>query len=230
MAPQVFEDLPPGMANGLRSAGFVRSLAAGETLYVEGAESTSAYVVLEGLVRLSRVSPRGNRALVAVRGRGEVVGQHSALDGRPRLATARGFTSSQLLCVQRPNFIDALKANPELAQLALVALCTQVRDTVSHIVELLDEDVGVLIARRLVQLATEPKLGPLRRLSGDRIIIESLSQSDLAGWAGVSQRSAGLVLRDFRLQGLIATSRLKVEIFDLDGLRSQAAQKPLSNI
>ncbi len=224
MAPWVFDDLPAALGEGLQTAGFLRSLKAGETLYAEGSQSDSAYVVLQGLVRLSKVSPNGNRALVAVRGRGEFLGQYSALDSKPRIATARALTPAQLWCVLRPNFIEALNDNPDLTQLVLVGLCGQVRDTASHIVELLDEDVTVLIARRLVQLATEPKLGPLRRRSSDNtVVIESVSQSDLAGWAGVSQRSAGLALHDFRSEGLIATSRLRVEVLDLEGLRRRAA-------
>jgi hypothetical protein len=57
MAPWIFEDLPTSMADRLQSAGFVGTLKAGETLYVEGAKSD----------RLSKVSPNGNQGLVAVR-------------------------------------------------------------------------------------------------------------------------------------------------------------------
>ena len=225
MASWLFDDLPPPLANGLQAAGFVRTLASGEMLFSEGAESDSAYIVLQGLVRLSKVSPNGNRALVAVRARGDLVGQYSALDAKPRVATARALTAAQLFCVLRPNFIDALNDHPDLAQFVLVGLSGQVRDTVSHIIELLDGDVSVLVARRVLQLATEPKFEPLRTCSGNTVVIESLSQSDIAGWAGVSQRSAGLALRELRQQGLVATSRMRVEVLDVEGLRRCAKQQ-----
>lgn len=222
MASWLNDSLPEVMADALLGRGFVRNLNAGETLYVEGSQSDSAYVVLQGLVRLSKVSPNGNQALVAVRGKGDLVGQHSALDGHRRAATARGLTTAHVLCILRPHFVDALENSPDLAQMVMVGLCAQVRDTVTHIVELLDENVTVLVARRLVQLATEPRLDPLRTSVDGTIVIEALSQSDLAGWAGVSDRSAGVALREFRESGLIATSRMRVEIHDLDRLRERA--------
>ena len=225
MASWLLDELPPALANGLPRAGFVRSLAAGEPLYAEGSQSDTAYVVLQGLIRLSKVSPNGSQALVAVRARGELVGQHSALDSRPRLSAAHALTDAQMFCMLRTHFIEALKNDSDLASFVFVGLCAQVRDTVGHIVELLDEDAPVLVAKRIVQLATEPRLEPLRRRSGNTIVVDSISQLDLAGWAGVSQRSTAMALRDLRDRKLVATSRLRLEVLDLDGLRLQANQK-----
>lgn len=225
MASWLLDELPPALANGLPKAGFMRSLSAGETLYAEGSQSDTAYVVLRGLVRLSKVSPNGNQALVAVRGRGELVGQHSALDSRPRISAAQALTPSQMFCMLRSHFIEALKNDSDLARFVFVGLCEQVRETVGHIVELLDEDATVLVARRIFQLATEPRLEPLRRRSGNTVVVDSISQLDLAGWAGVSQRSTGMALRDLRDCGLVATSRLRLEVLDLDGLWLRANPK-----
>ncbi len=223
MANAPFDRLPPALATGLQESGFIRILTPAEQLYSEGAYSNSVYVVLDGLVQLAKYSPSGGHTLVAIRGAGDLVGQHSALDGGPRLVDASALTPTRLVCMLRSRFESLVRDDPDVALLLLGELSGYVRELVDHVGELLDEKVAVLMARRLVQLAVDPKLEPLRTMEGHTIVIQSLmSQANLAGWAGVSQRAAGAALHDFRDEGLISTSRLRIEILDLTGLRRRA--------
>ena len=67
----------------------------------------------------------------------------------------------------------------------------------------------------------------LRERRDHPIVIEpALSQRDLAGWAGVSDRSAAAALQQFRSEGLVRTGRLRMEILDLEALEAHTNHRP----
>ncbi len=53
-----------------------------------------------------------------------------------------------------------------------------------------------------------------------------LSQTELAEWVGASRETAAKALHRLRLDGLVATSRRRLVIHDLDGLRRAAHSVP----
>ena len=57
-------------------------------LFHEGDRSDDVYLVLSGLIKLMKTAADGAEALLAIRGVGEVVGELSAIDARPRLVSA----------------------------------------------------------------------------------------------------------------------------------------------
>ena len=223
MAVLVLPLVPAAVVEEMFQAGATRPLEAGQTLYDEGIDSQTVYVIIAGVMKLLVYSPSGTLALVALRGLGDFVGQHGALDGRPRASGAQALVQCELLSITSERFRGLVRAHPDLAMATLSGLSRQIRDATRHIAELNVEQAPVLVARRLLQLSVSPKLAPLRIADTEPIVVRSsLSQRDLAAWAGVSERSAGTVLHDFRDQGLIWTGRLRIEIHDLNGLRRAA--------
>jgi selenocysteine lyase/cysteine desulfurase/CRP-like cAMP-binding protein len=69
------------------------TLEPGETLFAEGADATSAFVVLRGAVEATRV--RGDRRIrLATLGPGRLLGELSLIDGGPRTATCAAVERS----------------------------------------------------------------------------------------------------------------------------------------
>ena len=215
--------IPGHVLADLHEAGSVKQLGAGVTLYHQGQEPHTVYLVLAGVMKLVVVSRSGSQSVAALRGVGNIIGQHGALDDRPRPAGAEALVDSEVLGIATPLFQGLLRTYPVLSAVLLRELSRQMREAIRHIVELSDEHTSCVIARRLLQLAVDPLLAPLRFDERDPIVVQSpMSQRDLAAWAGISERSAGTALQQFRNEGLIATSRLRVEFLDLDGLRAHA--------
>lgn len=223
MAVVVLEKVSPRILSDLRDAGSIHELEAGHKLFDQGQASHTVYLVLSGIVKLLLVSRNGGQSLLALRGVGELVGHYGALDGKPRAAAADSVVPSEVLGIAHTRFLELLRVHPELSLAIMAELSGQVREAAGHIAHLTDEQAGFLMARRLVQLAVEPKLAPLRNDAEEPIVIQSpFSQQDLAAWAGVSARSAAIALAGFRDNGLIRTGRLRIEIRDLNGLRIRA--------
>lgn len=223
MAALSLPQVSPTVIDELYAAGTTCPLSPGQTLYEKGRESHTVYVVLEGVVKLILFSRSGGLALVALRGIGDLVGQHGALDGRSRSSGAEALVACELLCIPTRRFQGLLREHVDLAASIMYGLSRQVREATQHIAEMNEEQASVLIARRLIQLAVSPKLAPLRNDDGDPIVVHSpMSQRDLASWAGVSERSTGAALQELRNEQLISTGRLRIDILDLNGLRAKA--------
>ena len=82
------------------------ALAAGEPVYGRGAAGLAVYTVREGLVRFERSTERGDRRIVRLAGRGDLIGQEALL-ARPYADEAVACTAVQLCRIPR-GLVDTL--------------------------------------------------------------------------------------------------------------------------
>ena len=65
-----------------------QQLARAEVLFAEGDAGHRLFVILEGKIKLGRTSTDGRENLLAILGPGEMFGELSLFDPRPRTSTA----------------------------------------------------------------------------------------------------------------------------------------------
>src|SRR5262249_9785096 len=99
----------------LCAMGQQRVYRSGERLFDEGDESDHVILIRQGRVKISSVSPAGYEAVLAVRSAGEIVGEISALDGRPRSASVLALDDVDGVLVSGDRFRAFLRANPDAA-------------------------------------------------------------------------------------------------------------------
>lgn len=84
------------------------SIAAGETLYVEGDSATSACFLIDGELEALKALPGGGAAQVGVIRPGSMIGEMALIVGGTRSATVRALTRSTILTVSYYFFHAAL--------------------------------------------------------------------------------------------------------------------------
>src|SRR3954454_6559464 len=72
----------------LRSRANSRDFARGTPLFHELGAPDRVYVMQAGFVKLSRLSDEGREVILGIRGPGHLLGEQSAIDGKPRSASA----------------------------------------------------------------------------------------------------------------------------------------------
>ncbi|MGC2854149.1 cyclic nucleotide-binding domain-containing protein [Novispirillum sp. DQ9] len=80
-----------------------RTFQPGERLFREGDPAECAYVIVDGRVEISK-AVRDDTHVLAVVGKGEIVGEMSLIDDQPRSATARAVGSVTCIVVSRAAF------------------------------------------------------------------------------------------------------------------------------
>lgn len=116
-AMPLFRDLPPADLDLLLSKMVSLSVAPGKVIMRQGETGDKFYIVRSGQVEILQ-----DGEIVAMRGRGEAVGEIALLLNVPRTATVRAIEPTELLSLSREDFHDILLSylnrNQELVELS----------------------------------------------------------------------------------------------------------------
>ncbi|WP_367136673.1 Crp/Fnr family transcriptional regulator [Saccharothrix sp. HUAS TT1] len=195
--------LTPAEHDVLTAAGVVRHYPNGSVVVHEGEVTRHVLVVRRGLLRVTATTANGSEKVLAVRGAGDIVGERSAVDGRPRSATVCALGDVQALVLSADSFAGLCQRYPRIAWSVLLVVVARQRDTDRQRVQI-SGTATQRVAAVLIDMA-------LQRGIADQGAM-ALSQEDLAGIAGTSRESLVRVLRALREEGIISTGRRKIEI------------------
>lgn len=202
----------------LLSRGVRRSFRRGAFLMTEGEASDHVIVLLAGRAKVSSYTAEGREVVLAVRGPGDLLGELSAFDGEPRLATVSALEPIEALIIPSDRFTKFLEDHPRLAILLLETMTRRLRDSDRKRVEFGAYDTPGRVARRLIELVER-----YGESEGENVRISlSLTQDELAGWTGSSREAVSKALREFRDRGWVTTGRRSIVVLDVDALRSRA--------
>ena len=190
----------------------------GAALFREHEDSDSVVVVLSGRVKVSTVTD-GREVVLAFRGPGDLVGELSAIERRPRSATVTAVEPVEALTLAASEFRAFLHAHPRVALLLLEMLSRRLRDADRKRVEFAAHDTVGRVSARLVELAEAHG----RPVGVGVEITLPLSQEELAGWTGASREAVGKALQLMRGLGWVATQRRRITVLDLEALRARSA-------
>ena len=163
----VFRSLPEATLESLAGISHPESYAENQILFEEGAEGDSLYVILAGSAVIQKVIDAETQSFkdLAVVEEGDLLGDMSLFDNKPRSATVRAKTDLRVLRIFRGEFDEFLRRDASTASVVLgglVALMSsRLRESGLHVVTLYE--IGNLIAT-----AESPTLlahGVLERLS-----------------------------------------------------------------
>src|ERR1700726_2864375 len=102
-------------------------LSRGEHLFMEGDDGDSLYVVIEGKMKLTRAAADGRENLLSVIGPGEMFGELSLFDPRPRTSSASAGTDVTLAALPHDSLLPLLRKRPEISLHMLRALVQRLR-------------------------------------------------------------------------------------------------------
>jgi CRP/FNR family transcriptional regulator, cyclic AMP receptor protein len=191
----------------------------GAVLMAERESSDLVMILLEGHVKTTLVGEGGHEALLSLRDPGDVLGELSAIDGRPRVATVTALEPVRALVIPAAVFRRHLETTPRVAVALLVVVTRRFREATLVRSQFGGSDTIARLAARLVELA-ERYGSPTE----DGILIRlAISQEELAAWAGASRAGLANALRTLRELGWIATHRRQIMVLDLESLRERAA-------
>jgi len=197
----LLSSLPGGLSARLFAQARTVSLAADQTLFVEGDAGDGCYRVDEGLLKVSVMAPAGGERILAILGPGSMVGELSVIDRAPRSASVTAIRESRLCFVSRAAFDAFAETNPEVYRHVMTMLARRLRNTNDALAATSFLSVKGRVARALLGLADT--FG--HDVGGGRIVIrQKVTQSDLAALAGIARENVSRVLQDWTRRSLIS--------------------------
>lgn len=177
--------------------------------------STHVMIILGGWTKVTHSAANGYEALLALRGPGDVVGEASAVSGRPRSATVTALGEVDAVTVERGKFLGHLSDFPATALQLLSLVGDRTRASDRRRVEQGALGVRERLALLLLELA---RTHGVENAEGVRLTA-GLSQHELAGAVGSSREAVARLLKELRERGIVHTSRMGLVIVRPDQLR-----------
>jgi CRP/FNR family transcriptional regulator, cyclic AMP receptor protein len=205
----LFETLDDEGARALRAGVVDVQLARGDRLFDEGDDGDRLYVILDGKIKLTRTAPDGRENLLSVLGPGEMFGELSLFDPRPRTASAVAVTDSKLAGLGHDYLRHWLTGRPDVAMHLLQALAQRLRRA---------NDVPGRVAKALLDLAD--RFGEQEEEGLQ--VHHDLTQEELAQLVGASRETVNKALADFAARGWLQLSAKSVLILDSERLAKRA--------
>jgi CRP/FNR family cyclic AMP-dependent transcriptional regulator len=186
-----------------------------QVMLVQGEPGDFVYVLTGGLVKVVVAAENGAETTLAIRSRGDLVGEFALLDDKPRTATVRAAGEVTALRVGGGAFLAIARGSWPARTAVTSYVMGKMRAAVErHAAERLWD-----ARERLAQVLYE--LGRARAVPGpDGTIRIPLTQSDLGDLAGVAVSTAERILKDLRRQGIVSTRYREVAIKDMAQLGS----------
>jgi CRP-like cAMP-binding protein len=218
MAEGFLAELAADERADLEQLGAVRRYRRGDVLFHQGDDAGAVVVLRDGHVKATMLND-GREVILAFPGPGELLGELSAVDGQPRSATVRAVDEVEALVIPGSAFRAFLERRPRIALVLLRGVAERLRAADRQRVDYAVNDVVVRVAGRLVELCD-------RFGCEDGAAIDiglSITQDELAAWAGASREAVAKAMALLRTLGWVQTERRRILVLDLPALRRYAA-------
>lgn len=197
----------------------VRSAPSGTPLLYGGAPGDSLLLLLSGRAKVFTTAADGREVPLAIAGPGDLVGELSALDGRPRCSDVVALDDVRAGSLSGEQLRSFLAERPAAALAMMKLLAQRMRQANLERVQLATDDGLGRVALRLLDLAEQCG----EQVAGGTRIELSMTQDELAAWIGASRGTVARALRLMRRLGWVLTSRRTITVVDLDALRERRA-------
>jgi CRP/FNR family cyclic AMP-dependent transcriptional regulator len=214
----LFAALDDDAGAALRGAMQHEHFARGDVIFDEGDAGDKLFAVIEGKVKLARTAPDGRENLQSVLGPGEMFGELSLFDPKPRTAGAVAVTDAVLASLSHEALRPWITGRPDVAVLLLQALAQRLRRTNDVLADLVFSDVPSRVAKALLGLAErfgQPTAEGIH-------VAHDLTQEELAQLVGASRETVNKALADFSARGWLRIESRAVVIRDVEGMTRRA--------
>ncbi|MBJ7437886.1 MAG: Crp/Fnr family transcriptional regulator [Sphingopyxis sp.] len=185
----------------------------GHILIAAGLDAKDVFLVLEGRVQVTLLSPQGRETIIREIGPGQIFGELAAIDGEVRSANVTAVEPSHIAMLAGPTFLELIGSNDALARWIALHLTTQIRFLTARIYELSTMSVGSRLQCELMRLCIE------HGIENDQAIIENApTHADLAARIGTNRESVTRELGLLAEEAIVYQSGRRLHILSVGKL------------
>jgi CRP/FNR family cyclic AMP-dependent transcriptional regulator len=185
-------------------------------ILVEEEVGSTMFIILDGRVKISRISEEGREVILSILSEGDFFGEMSILNGQTRSANVVTLEDSEILVIHREDFLHLLHNYPQIAINLLKELAHRLRRSDSQIKSLSLQNATGKVASTLLRIADDSG-----KIHMGKVEIPRLPpQQDLANMAGTSRETISRVLKALEKRGYIKKHGSRLIILNYEMFRS----------
>lgn len=208
----LFSELSDEELNDIAKTSVTQIYKKDNMVLIEEEVGSTMFVILNGRVKISRISDEGREVILSILVDGDFFGEMSILDGQTRSANAVTLEETEMLIVRRENFLRMLQDYPQVAINLLKELAHRLRRSDAQIKSLSLQNALGRVASTILRIADDS--GTIKH---GKVEIASLPpQQDLANMAGTSRETISRVIKSLNQLGYVKKEGSKLIILEYD--------------
>jgi CRP-like cAMP-binding protein len=207
---KLFEGFPPAAAERVLGLGSPRVLIRGEVLFREGEPASALFLLESGRVKLTQVSPGGQEVILRYLAPGDAFAAVALFERGTFPVTAQATERTRVRAWTREVLPRLVREHPRFEANLLRIVSAHTREALTRVRELATEPMAQRLARTLLRLGEQ--IG--RREADGALLIERITQQEVADIAGASLYTVSRTLADWEKQGIVETGRQRYRILD----------------
>lgn len=213
----LLRSLPDPVVDTVLKGAHTRTATRGETLFLQGEVAQAIHVVLDGWVKLYRIAPNGNEAVVSVFTRGSSFGEAVALRHMEYPVSGEAVTDCTLMQITATSLISLMKDQPEICVSILASTFQHLHALVSQVEQIKAQTGAQRVAEFLLDLSNCEDGSCVVTLPYDKVLI--------AGRLGMKPESLSRAFSKLRPIG-VRIAKNHATIDNIERLRDYAEEDP----
>lgn len=215
----LFRNLSREMVEELDRIAVEKKYGKGQIIFSQGEEGRGFFVVVEGRVKVFKLSFQGKSQILNIVGPGEPVGEVAVFEGSFFPAYAQALEDSRLLYFPRDAFVALIRNNPAMALGMLAVMAKRLRRLTGLVEEISLKEVPGRLAAYLLRLADE---------QGGGEVLLRVTKGQLAEMLGTTPETLSRVLARMSAQGLLEVRGSLVRVLDRQSVEDLAQRGRLA--
>jgi CRP/FNR family transcriptional regulator, dissimilatory nitrate respiration regulator len=195
-----------------------RRVPQGYVIFREGEPADGLYVVIEGKVKVFKLSGDGRQQILHVFGPGQAFAEAAMFAGETFPAFAETMVDSRLAFFPRDRFLKGLSENPAMAAGLIASLARLCRQLTTLVEQIALSDVSGRLARYLTDLARRKGV-PLKKGAGLRL---DMPKGELARHLGTAAETLSRALARLSAAGIIEVDGKAITVLNARKLEAMA--------
>ena len=187
-----------------------RHYESGKFIFLEDSEGEQCFFVVQGSVKVTRLSKDGREVILAMLNEGEFFGEMALLDGESRSANVIALEKTEVLTLNREDFLVVLHDYPQIAIQLLKEMAHRLRKSDRQIASLSLSDAEKRIALCIIRFADEQGIIKRGQVSIPKVPI----QQDIANMAGTSRETVSRAINLLEKEHFIKRKGRELLILD----------------
>lgn len=206
---EILKDLRKEHVSLLANSCNIIELKKGELLFSEREIVDNIYIVLNGKITLYRLSEIGQKRIIYILNKGEVINE-VIFDGLPASINCEGFEDGKILSFNKESFVKVMEEDFEFTRAILYSMGRKIRRLYRQLKNAVPIKVDKKLAAKLWKLSKDYGI----EKEGGTLINLDITVTYLADMLGTSRETVSRCISNFEKDGLIEFKGRKIFIKD----------------
>jgi len=209
----LFSALDPEIRTQLMAESKVVALENGETLFLQGDDARYFFLVLEGRIKLNRVSVDGNEKIIEVLNpNGTFAEAVMFMEGSSYPVNAHAIGSTQVLGVSNQAYLDSIAGNPTCSKRLMGKMAEKLHFRLNEIETLTLQNARHRLVRFLLSLVSD--------LSVDQVTVTlPMAKRLIASRLAMQPETFSRIMHELKDREIVAVKGSEVQVLNLQQLK-----------